>query len=66
MAWLEYVKKAGDDQDSLREDIPDEKRNPKARRVPGVKYFITNRYELITNRKPVNDLIKSALGDRQK
>jgi len=66
MAWLEYVKKAGDDQDSLREDTPDEKRNPKARRLAGVKYFITNRYELISNRKPIIDLIKHALGDRQK
>jgi iron(III) transport system substrate-binding protein len=65
LAWLDYVVKSGDDQDSMREDIPDDRRNPTARRLPGVKYFLTNKYDLITNRQPIIDVLKKAI-DSQK
>jgi iron(III) transport system substrate-binding protein len=61
LAWLDYIVKSGDDQDSMRDDIPDDRRNPKARRVPGVKYFLTNKYDLLTNQKPIVDLLKKSL-----
>jgi iron(III) transport system substrate-binding protein len=61
LAWQDYVVKSGDDQDSMREDIPDDRRNPKARRLPNVKYFLTNKYDLLTNQKPIVDLLKKSI-----
>lgn len=61
LAWLDYVVKSGDDQDSLREDVPDDRRNPKARRQPDVKYFLVNKYDLLTNQKPIVDLLKKSM-----
>jgi iron(III) transport system substrate-binding protein len=61
LAWLDYVVKSGDDQDSMREDIPDDRRNPKARRFPNVQYFLTNKYDLLINQKPIVDLLKKSI-----
>jgi iron(III) transport system substrate-binding protein len=60
LAWLEYVVKNNDDQDSLREDIPDDRRNAKARRSPQVKYFLTNKYDLLTDPRPA-ELVKKSI-----
>jgi iron(III) transport system substrate-binding protein len=60
LAWLEYVRKNNDDQDSLREDIPDDRRNAKARRQPQVKYFLTNKYDLLTDPRPA-ELVKKSI-----
>jgi len=60
LAWLENVLKNNDDQDSLREDIPDDRRNAKARRQPQVKYFLTNKYDLLTVPRPA-ELVKKSI-----
>jgi len=60
LAWLEYVIRNNDDQDSLREDIPDDRRNAKARRQPQVKYFLTNKYDLLTDPRPA-ELVKKSI-----
>ena len=60
LAWLEYVIRNNDDQDSLREDIPDDRRNAKARRQPQVKYFLTNKYDLLTDTRPA-ELVKKSI-----
>jgi iron(III) transport system substrate-binding protein len=63
---LEYAFKAGDSIDSLREDIPKEKVDPAGRRVPGISYLNTIRYEWINNRKPIHELLKKALAEAKK
>ncbi len=60
LAWLENVLKNNDDQDSLREDIPEDRRNVKARRQPQVKYFLTNKYDLLTDPRPA-ELVKKSI-----
>lgn len=63
--WLEYNFKERSDYDSMREDIPKEKVNPRGRRVPGGKYLMTDRPEWM-DMKPIYDLIKQAAAETKK
>ncbi|HEV8343845.1 MAG TPA: extracellular solute-binding protein [Candidatus Binatia bacterium] len=63
--WLEYNFKERSDYDSMREDIPKEKVNPRGRRVPGGKYLMTDRPEWM-DMKPIYDLIKQATTETKK
>ncbi len=65
MTWLEYNFKSRSDYDSMREDIPKEKVNPRGRRVAGGKYLMTDRPEWM-DMKPIYDLIKQALAEAKK
>ena len=65
MAWLEYNFKAGSDYDSMREDIPKEKVNPRGRRVAGVKYLMTDKPEWM-DMNPIYEVIKKALAEAKK
>jgi iron(III) transport system substrate-binding protein len=64
-SWLEYNFKERSDYDSMREDIPKEKVNPRGRRVPGGKYLLTDRPEWM-DMKPIYDLIKQASAETKK
>ena len=61
--WLEYNFKERSDYDSMREDIPKEKVNPRGRRVPGGTYLLTDKPE---DMKPIYDLIKQASAEAKK
>ncbi len=63
--WLDYNFKARSDYDSTREDIPKDKVSPRGRRVPGGKYFMTEKPEWM-DMKPIYELIKRALAEGKK
>ncbi|MGH7772715.1 MAG: ABC transporter substrate-binding protein [Candidatus Binatia bacterium] len=60
--WLDYNFRSRSDYDSTREDIPKDKVSPRGRRVPGGKYFMTERPEWM-DMKPIYELIKKALAE---
>lgn len=63
--WLDYNFKERSDYDSMREDIPKEKVNPRGRRVIGGKYLMTDRPEWM-DMKSIYDLIKQASAEARK
>ena len=64
-AWLEHNFKERSDYDSMREDIPKDKVNPRGRRVTGGKYLMTDRPEWM-DMKPIYDVIKQASAEARK
>ncbi len=65
MTWLEYNARREADYDSMREDIPKEKVNPRGRRVKGSKYLMTDRPEWM-DMKPIYEVIKRALAEAKR
>ena len=66
MIWLDYnLKRAAPRYDSMREDIPKDKVLPKARRVEGVNYLVTDRPEWM-DMKPIYSVIKKAREEARK
>ena len=63
--WLDYVARERLDYDSLREDVPKDKIPAIAKRVPGVKYFLITRYDLLTDKKPAA-FLKQIVASAQK
>lgn len=63
--WLEYNARREADYDSMREDIPKEKVNPRGRRLRGIKYLMTDRPEWM-DMSPIYDVIKKALAEAKK
>jgi len=63
--WLENVAKEGFDYDSLREDVPKDKIPVDSRRIPGAKYFVITKHDLLTDKKPA-DFVKQLLAPLQK
>jgi hypothetical protein len=55
----------GGSQDPLREDVPKDKA-PGNKRESGGKYFMVQKYELLSNTQPIADLIKKSLEDSKK
>jgi len=64
-AWLDANQRTGGLYDSLREDIPKEKVNERARRVKGAKFLWLNP-AWIDDLNPIRDLIKKALAETGK
>jgi iron(III) transport system substrate-binding protein len=54
--WLDYVAKEALDYDSVREDVPKDKIPVDTRRIPGAKYFLISKYDLLTDKKPAEFL----------
>jgi iron(III) transport system substrate-binding protein len=64
-SWLEYIAKMESNQDSVREDVPRAK-TLRGQREPGAKFFLTQTYELVSNRRPINELIRKSLEESKK
>jgi len=66
MIWLDYnAKRAAPRYDSMREDIPKDKVDHRARRVGGAKYLVTDRPEWM-DMKPIYAVIRKARAEARK
>jgi iron(III) transport system substrate-binding protein len=63
--WLENVAKEAFDYDSLREDVPKDKIPIDSKRIPGFKYFVITKHQILTDKKPA-ELVKQLLTPSQK
>lgn len=63
--WLDYVAKEALDYDSVREDVPKDKIPVDTKRIPGAKYFLISKYDLLTDKKPA-EFLKQVVAPAQK
>lgn len=63
--WLENVAKEAFDYDSLREDVPKDRIPVDSKRIPGTKYFVIAKHDLLTDKKPL-EFIKQLLASMSK
>jgi ABC-type Fe3+ transport system substrate-binding protein len=54
--WLDYVAREALEYDSVREDVPKDKIPVDTKRIPGAKYFLISKYDLLTDKKPADFL----------